>query len=609
MASCLEEREPSLSFVEGDKLELTYGESKKLHLNYTPHDAVLGTVRWRESNGSVAWADNFGKVYAWGVGESVITAETEIEGVQVTATCLVTVREEKMTSLKLDTTECILTFGQKVKLAATYEPSNPSFPELSWSSSDENIATVNGNGEVSAKNEEGECVITVTNRDSSLTAQCHLYVIPVEMTSLQLSETHRDLEIGKQFKLTASYEPSDVTYKDLHWSSSDESVATVSNGLVMAVGLGDCVITVSNRDGSMTAECEVSVYSVEMTSLVLSETKCEIALGESHELKATYEPEYVTLPKLTWSSSDAKVAKVVDGKIEPIGVGTCVISVTNHNESLTAQCEVIVYIKEIAAISCLSEKTLEQGEHFVLSATYEPSFVSPGCDILYWESSDESVATVNKETGEVTCVGVGECTITVGNTYNDVTATCRLTVLPISVKSISLNKTSLQAIIGKAYKLSYTINPDNAANKEVKWESSDNSIATVAEDGTMTPISKGKATIKVTAQDGSNSFSECVVEVMDAKSYVENYISIRQTGLSGIVINGVAQPGSTWSFKATNNGDETVYLKEVRGYGSMRGSISIDKELTPGLSYDGGFKTNKLDWVFEINGVECVKRY
>lgn len=406
MASCLEEREPSLSFAEGDKLELTYGESKKLQLNYTPHDAVLGTVRWRESNGSVAWADNFGKVYAWGVGESVITAETEIEGVQVTATCLVTVREEKMTSLKLDTTECILTCGQKVKLTATYEPSNPSFPELSWNSSDENIATVNGNGEVSAKNEEGECVITVTNRDSSLTAQCHLYVIPVEMTSLQLSETHRDLEIGKQFKLTASYEPADVTYKDLHWSSSDESVATVSNGMVKAVGLGDCVITVSNRDGSMTAECEVSVYVVEMTSLRINKDSCKIEVGKQFELTALYEPADATYRDLHWSSSDESVVRVVsNGKLVALNVGKCVITVGNKNNSMTAQCEVSVVPVLSLSANSLTLPMTDMVKHLTCK-------VSPSNTKLKWESSDNSVVTVS-DGGYVKPVGEGKAKIVV----------------------------------------------------------------------------------------------------------------------------------------------------------------------------------------------------
>ena len=591
----------SLRIAEGETIEAFAGDEVFLHLEHSPSKASLPELEWYGFDPTILWAfPNQSKIIVKKSGSTPLTIATADRS--LTTSCTINVSPITVslsdTVLSLHKTD---TFSLKATLTPERIPT-----QMVWSSSDDAIAEVDNTGKITAK-AFGLCVITCSvgleNVYEPVTAQCRVAVDPIAMTSLVLDAAELELELGKTHTLAASYEPSDATYTDLYWSSSDESVAKVVDGKVEAVGLGSCVISVTNSEGNVTAQCEVSVYSVEMTSLVLSETKCEIALGESHVLKATYEPDYVTLPKLTWSSSDAKVAKVVNGKIEPTGVGTCIISVANHDESQKAQCEVSVYLKEIAAISCLSEKTLEQGEHFVLSATYEPSFVSPGCDTLYWESSDESVATVNKETGEVTCVGVGECTITVGNTYNDVTATCRLTVLPISVKSISLNKTSLQALIGKTYELSYTINPDNAANKEVKWESSDNSIATVAEDGTVTPISKGKATIKVTAQDGSNSFAECVVEVMDAKSYVENYISIRQTGFS------MTNNGISYTLTATNNGDVTVYLKEVRGYGSMAGSISIKEELTPGRSYSGTFNTDKIDWVFEINGVECVKRY
>lgn len=518
-------------------------------------------------------------------------------------------QDDFVTSLRIAEGETIEAFaGDEVFLHLEHSPSKASLPELEWYGFDPTILWAFPNQSKIIVKKSGSTPLTIATADRSLTTSCTINVSPI---TVSLSDTVLSLHKTDTFSLKATLTPERIPTQ-MVWSSSDDAIAEVDNtGKITAKAVGLCVITCSvgleNVYEPVTAQCRVAVDPIAMTSLVLDAAELELELGKTHTLTASYEPSDATYTDLYWSSSDESVAKVVDSKIEPIGVGTCIISVVNHDESQKAQCEVSVYLKEIAAISCLSEKTLEQGEHFALSATYEPSFVSPGCDTLYWESSDESVATVNNETGEVTCVGVGECTITVGNTYNDVTATCRLTVLPISVKSISLNKTSLQALIGKTYKLSYTINPDNAANKEVKWESSDNSIATVAEDGTVTPISKGKATIKVTAQDGSNSFAECVVEVMDEKSYVENYISIIQTGSTSAI--GPWGSYYSYSFKVENNGNEIVYLKEVRGYGSSSGTISINKKIAQGESFSGSFNTNSLDWVFEINGVECVKRY
>lgn len=513
-------------------------------------------------------------------------------------------QDDFVTSLRIAEGETIEAFaGDEVFLHLEHSPSKASLPELEWYGFDPTILWAFPNQSKVIVKKSGSTPLTIATADRSLTTSCTINVSPI---TVSLSDTVLSLHKTDTFSLKATLTPERIPTQ-MVWSSSDDAIAEVDRtGKITAKAVGQCVITcnvgLENVYEPVTAQCRVAVDPIAMTSLVLDAAELKLVLGKTHTLTASYEPSNASYTDLYWSSSDESVAKVVDGKIEPIGVGTCIISVANHDESQKAQCEVSVYLKEIAAISCLSEKTLEQGEHFVLSATYEPSFVSPGCDILYWESSDESVATVNKETGEVTCVGVGECAITVGNTYNDVTATCHLTVLPAPVKNISLNKTSLATIIGQAHKLSCTITPEYATNKEVKWESSNNAIATVAEDGTVTPVSKGKATIKVTAQDGSNSFAECVVEVMDAKSYVENYISITQTGVS------ITNYGISYTLTATNNGDVTVYLKEVRGYGSSSGT-SINKKIAQGESYSESFITNKIDWVFEINGVECVKRY
>jgi hypothetical protein len=65
----------------------------------------------------------------------------------------------------------------------------------------------------------------------------------------------------------------------------------------------------------------------------------------------------------------------------------------------------------------------------------------------------------------------------------------------------------------------------------------------------------------------------------------------------------------SYTFRVDNNGNETVYLKKVRGYGSTSGTITIGKQIGPGQSYEGTFNTESLDWVFDINGIECIKRY
>ena len=569
-------------------------------------------IRWKSSKPNVASVDVNGVVKGLSAGECEISAVAFINSDTVCSNkCYIAVSNVDMETLVMGDTLREVKYGKTVRFVVSHEPVNTTFTNIVWSSSDESVAIVDKNGNVTAVG-IGSCVISATNEESGLVVKCNVVVPLYKMESLQLNEVNLRLEYGQKFVLAASYEPLDATFTDLEWNSSDESIAKVVNGEIEAVGVGDCVISVVSRENGMSAKCNVSVYITEMSSLKLSATKCEIPLGRSENLRAIFEPENATFAELYWSSSDKKVATVDNnGNVSSVGEGTCIITVSNKDNSLTAQCEVMVYASKIISISCPSHNAIEKGESFVLSATCLPLYISPGYELLHWSSSDNSIATVDVNTGKVNCVGVGECTITVvANSDNSVSASCLLTVLPISVKGISLNHSSMVLWAKETGKLLHTISPNNASNKAVKWESSDNSVATVSEDGVVTAVSEGQAAIKVTALDGSGCSAECVVIVKGEqylKDYINNQISIVQTQTASVI--GPGGSYYSYTFRVDNNGNETVYLKEVRGYGSTSGAITIGKQIGPGQSYEKTFNTESLDWVFDTNGIECIKRY
>lgn len=525
MTSCQEE--PSLSFVEGDKLEVVYGDTIPLTLKYTPEDAYLNNVTWKCSDlrivtrlsGITHETGQGAYYYARGIGEVTISAEGAIDGEPVMATCQITVNEVQMTSLQIDSAVYALKPGDKVKLTATYEPSNTSFPQLSWKSSDNNIASVNSKGELSAKN-VGECTLTVSDARSGLESQCQIVVSPIEMTSLQLNKSNCEIELGKHTKLYASFEPKNVTYPELYWHSSDESVATVSSdGVVDAIGVGECVISVTNSDNSMEAKCDITVFLIEMT-----------------------------------------------------------------------------------AISCESEKTMEQYESFHLKATPQPTDATITNNALRWHSSDESIATVDELTGEVSCVGLGECTITISNIYNSVTTSCHLTVLPVTVKELSLNKIDLYLPKGESEQLYCTVSPENAHNKNVIWESSNKSVAKVSEDGTVTAVGVGKATIKAIPQDGSDCSAECSVCVgtedliTHVELYIAKYISITSK---------LSDSGPFFYINITNKGTERIYLQKAVDRFSDRTVYDEGAYIEAGESLKFTSGSPMLTLFFVMYGHEC----
>ena len=130
-------------------------------------------------------------------------------------------------------------------------------------------------------------------------------------------------------------------------------------------------------------------------------------------------------------------------------------------------------------------------------------------DEVTWKSTNTNIATVDN-TGLVTAKGVGSATIklTVGN----VSASCSVTVLQ-PVTSISLNRTSLMLNALDTFELRATVYPADANNKNVSWSSSNESVATVDDNGLVTAHSKGNAVITVASQDGSNISKTCSVTV------------------------------------------------------------------------------------------------
>ncbi|MBR1628941.1 MAG: leucine-rich repeat protein [Lachnospiraceae bacterium] len=159
----------------------------------------------------------------------------------------------------------------------------------------------------------------------------------------------------------------------------------------------------------------------------------------------------------------------------------------------------------------LSKNTLilELEQTTTLSAIVSPSDATNKA--VTWKSSKASVASVSAK-GIVKGNKVGTATITVTTKDGGKKATCKVTVKPVSVKSVKLNKKTATIKKGKTVTLKATISPSNATNKAVAWKSSNKKIAAVNSSGKVKGIKKGTATITVTTKDGKKT-AKCKVTV------------------------------------------------------------------------------------------------
>ena len=494
-------------------LSLHPEETFKLTATISPSTASNKALTWTSSNKSVATVDENGNITALANGTAVITAST-IDGSNKKASCTVTV-VTPVSSIELDQTSLALTKGNSETLTASVSPEDASDKEIVWSSSNTSVAAVDQNGKVTAAG-NGNAIITASAKDGSgVYAECEVSVTTL-VSSLSLNKTSLVLEEGNYETLRVTVTPSTASDKTINWSSSDRSVARVDNtGKVTAVKAGTAVITASAADGSgAEVKCTVTVESVLVSSISLNKTSLSLYTGNSETLTATVLPENASDPTVTWSSSNTAVATVdQNGKISAHSVGTTTITaVANDDSGISAACEVNVVATPVEGITLEQEElALKIGSSFALSYTVLPETATS--KEVSFSSSDETVVTVD-ENGNITAVGVGEAVITLtAEDGSGITAECTITVEPVLAESVSLDKETVYLHPAENEQVSATVLPENTTDKSVVFTSSDEAVATVDEEGNITAVGNGAATITATTTDGSDLSAECTVTV------------------------------------------------------------------------------------------------
>ena len=238
------------------------------------------------------------------------------------------------------------------QLVATTMPDNALLDNLTFTykSSDETVATVDKNGLVTPL-KAGTATITVTAKagvttngmpllTNTATAKCTVTVtdIAVPATNIELDAYDKTMSVGDKAKLTATVKPTDTTDK-IVWTSSKPTVAAVDeNGNITALAVGTTKILATA--GTVSAECTVTVEAVKVTEVKLDKTAVSLKAGETAQLTATVLPDNAADKTVTWTSSNEKVATVVNGKITAVAAGTATITATAGGKS--AACTVTV---------------------------------------------------------------------------------------------------------------------------------------------------------------------------------------------------------------------------------------------------------------------------
>lgn len=329
---------------------------------------------------------------------------------------------------------------------------------------------------------------------------------------------------GESAVLSASVSPEAASDRAVAWSSSDRSVATVDKaGTVHGLRPGTATVTATAEGKSGTCAVTVKAKAVTVTEVTLDRTELTLTEGETETLTATVKPDNADNKKVTWSSDKTEIATVDGaGKVTAVKAGEAVVTVTTEDGGRTATCKVTVKAKTVSVTEVTLDKTeltLTEGETETLTATVKPD--NANNRKVTWSSDKTEVATVDGA-GRVTAVKSGEATVTVTTEDGGKTATCRVTVKAkvVPVTGVDVKPWSVTIGANGTTKLTCTVAPSNATNRNVRWESDNPSVATVDSDGNVRAVSAGVAKVSAVTEDGGFR-SGCTVTVKEFSSGFE----------------------------------------------------------------------------------------
>ena len=523
-----------------EKALIHKGDTKALTVECTPTDTTDDkTVAWSSSDSTVASVDNNGIVTAVKPGSAVITAKVG----NYQATCAVTV-DAPLKEIVPEKAIIDMVKKQTANIAYSVVPADTTDSKVvTFTSSDETVATVNSDGKVTAK-KAGKATVTITGANG-IKATVTVNVSEIPVNEVVLSAQDEIIEAGAKKAITATLKPENNTddNQDVTWTTSDEKIAKVvvdnedsHKATIEGVAAGSAVITATAANGTK-AECTVKVPK-HITSVTLPET-VELTRGASTTLNVTIAPaDTDDDTEVTWKSSDSDVVKVDEktGMVYAVKAGKAdVTATTKAVDNATAKpftATTTVTVKENNMTDEIGKKLAfdefddlligqkdNANNYFNLSDLIKENNITDNINVEF-ASSDKAVATIDND-GNVFGLKAGKTIITATVTAiagdgskNVYTAEGELTVKAIPLNSIAFDKVIKEMKLGATDTLSIIYNPQNTTDaKDVTWTSSNPNVISV-ENGKLTANAVGTADI--TAKVGDKTVT-CTITVKEEK--------------------------------------------------------------------------------------------
>lgn len=390
--------------IENETLSLVIDDTYKL--NYTYHllnDATQDDIVWSSSNGDVVTVDNQGNITAISDGVATITASYEDASDSIEITVL------KKNSLDIQATELVLQAGKTLDITyGYYFNDGATSDDIIWTSSNTNVARVE-NGKVIAKL-DGETIITAKYKDVSASVEVHV----VKPDEIEFKDEMLELDLNQSgYELPYDWYSYDTTQDEFVWSSSNEDVATIENGILNIKSVGETIITVKCGQASdtiilRTVLPDVLEFYSDYELIRFKENK-EINLDINYYFK-----DGSNLDSIEYISSNPSVIKVENNKLIQVGKGQTIITAKHKELEDTINIEIIdedhISFEDVGYILNVNDE-MDLSYDYYIYGVENPS--------IEFHSSDDSVVNVD-EKGHIIALTNGQATITAS--YGDISS-------------------------------------------------------------------------------------------------------------------------------------------------------------------------------------------
>lgn len=493
-----------------------YDESGKLVENYS--DLVWSAEPMKGANDTeveVVEVSQYGVVTPKNAGSTVVTV-TDRTNTYVKAVCDVSVApaEIKVTEVRLLPVSQVVKKGDSFTIEALVLPENAERRELTFRSSDETVATVTSAGVVTGV-KEGKAQITAT-APNGVYGTCDVVVAGDIFVELNTGNEF-SMFVGGEKQIIATITPADAPDKTVTWKSSDESVATVSNGLVKALKEGEAII--SATFSGFTAECKVNVMTAESVDFDITirlENEAVRTQGlmqdktvkmSAYYMRTEDQKDYIPVAT-SWKSSDESIATVdADGNVTAViehiensglenGKRVTITHIADHKQKSVEIVVVKALPEQVIMTAVPNDNKMLHGESFTLKGEVIPAKASQE---IRWRldsrCSNGKIEYYGDGTLEATAPGPLTIWAHAGDNINVVTP-IYLTVLPVLVETFEIvGESEIELLPGDEMYLKAEIYPKNASYQEIIWTSSSESVVSVASNGKIKAQGIGTATV------------------------------------------------------------------------------------------------------------------